>query len=336
MLCVVCAKAVADSKDQDPWCSPECGVKWRNRQPFLFADLKPRQRDLRLEKATPQPAFSGQNLLAAALQHGAVDDRGLAALRGVSPGVRPLAIEKEVGAGFHKAATHYQQPKGKALETTPIDRDRMLEIAIMAYNTAIGLKQTGRPVILYRVAGKRTLTPLEQQQTLSSSVRAKVDLTDGSGGRKEVWPIEKTAAWIQGAMRARIPFVLLNDPREDLVGGIDKTSDAIYVREIFQILSTHYTIGKASEADTPEAQLTCPKGRILPFILNPPPVDLGPLPLVPRMNAKMDWSHTWNGAKSSLTLGDSPALIRDHLTAQFVEQGKALGIGLYPAADWKR
>lgn len=332
MLCVVCAKAVPVSKDQNPWCSVECREKWQRRQPFLFSDLKPRNRDLRLEKPIPQPVFSGENLLAAVLQHNALDDTDLAALRRVSSRTRPLAIEKEVGPGFHKKATHYQQRKG-VVEATPIDADRMLEIAIMAYNTAILLHKKKKPVILYRVAGKRTLSDEEQQQTLSSSVRAKVDT--GATERKEVWPIEKTAAWIQGAMRARVSFVLLNDPREDLVGGIDKKSDAIYVREIFQIVSTHYVIGKASDEITPKALLTCAKGKILPFVLNPPATSLGPLPLIPRMNQMIDWSHTWDGSKSSLTLGDSPTLIRDQLTEQFKEAGTRLGIPDYPASSWK-
>jgi hypothetical protein len=32
-------------------------------------------------------------------------------------------------------------------------------------------------------------------------------------GGTEVWPLQKTAAWVQGAMRARVSFVLLNDRR---------------------------------------------------------------------------------------------------------------------------
>lgn len=231
MLCVVCAKEVPVSKDQNPWCSEECREKWQRRQPFLFSDLKPKPKTTKIDK--PMPEFSGENLLAAALMHtGAMDDTSLVKLRGVSKTTRPLAIEKEVGPGYHKAATHYQK-RGNVIETTAIGPDRMLEIAIMAYNTAILLHQAKKPVILYRIAGKGTLTEQEKQQTLSSSVRAKVD-TSGPE-RKEVWPIEKTAAWIQGAMRARVSFVLLNDPREDLVGGVDKKSDAIYVREIHQI-----------------------------------------------------------------------------------------------------
>lgn len=333
MLCVVCAKEVAVSVDQNPWCSEECRIRWQRRQPFLFSDLKPKGRDLRLEKPIPQPAFSGQNLLAAVLQHAAPEDASLAALRGVSSFTRPLAIEQEVGSGFRKTATHYQQKSG-IVETTPISADRMLEIAIMAYNTAILLHQAKKPVILYRVAGKRTLSADEQKQTLSSSVRAKVDTVDK--GRKEVWPIEKTAAWIQGAMRARVSFVLLNDPREDLVGGIDKSSDAIYVREIFQILSTQYVIAKATDDITPEALLTCAKGKILPFVLKPPEKPIGTLPLIPRMNQNIDWNHTWNGSKSSLTLADSPTLIRDDLTRRFNEAGTSLGIPEYPAANWKK
>ncbi|SKD01831.1 hypothetical protein SAMN05446935_4261 [Burkholderia sp. YR290] len=332
MLCVVCAKEVPVSKDQNPWCSELCRGKWQRRQPFLFADLKPKNRDLRKEKAIPQPANTGENLLAAVLQNNTFDDDTLARLRGVTTGTRPLAIEKEVGSGFHKNATHYQQRTGK-VETTPISADRMLEIAIMAYNTAILLHQAKKPVILYRIAGKRTLSEEEQKQTLSSSVRAKVDV--GTAERKEVWPIEKTAAWIQGAMRARVSFVLLNDPREDLVGGVDKKSDAIYVREIFQIISTHYVIGKATDEITPKAQLTCAKGKILPFVLNPPDKTIGPLPLIPRMNQKIDWSHTWDGSKSSLTIGDPAELIRDQLTVTFKEAGTSLGIPEYPAKSWK-
>lgn len=333
MLCVVCAKEVPVSKDQNPWCSEPCREKWQRRQPFLFTDMKPKNRDLRKETAIPQPANTGENLLAAVMQNNTFDDDTLARLRGVTTRTRPLAIEKEVGSGFHKPATHYQQ-RNSVVETTAISADRMLEIAIMAYNTAILLRQANKPVILYRIAGKRTLSEQEQKQTLSSSVRAKVDVAGPE--RKEVWPIEKTAAWIQGAMRARVSFVLLNDPRENLVGGVDKKSDAIYVREIFQILSTHYVIAKATDDITPNAQLTCKKGKVLPFVLNPPAKTIGPLPLIPRMNQMIDWSHTWDGSKSSLTIGDSADLIRDQLTERFNAAGISLGIPAYPAADWKR
>jgi hypothetical protein len=53
------------------------------------------------------------------------------------------------------------------------------------------------------------------------------------------------------------------------------------------------------------------------------------------MNQMIDWSHTWDGSKSSLTLGDSPTLIRDQLTEQFKEAGTRLGIPDYPASSWK-
>jgi hypothetical protein len=328
--CVVCGNRISYTRDQDPWCSDECAGKWRRRQPFLFEDLQPKDRDLRKGSGNPKPAFSGENLVAGALQllhPNSWDDKELAVLRRVSKAIRPLAIEKEVGPAFHKEVTHSQQSRG-VTETTPIGPDRMLEIAIMAYNAAILLHRQKKPVILYRIAGKKTLSLQEQMQTLSSSVRAWVDT---ARGRKEVWPIEKTAAWIQGGMRARVVFVLLNDPRENLVGGVDKQSDAVYVREIFQIISTRYEIGKAPEAVTPEALR---KHNILPFVLNPPSVPLGALPTVPRMSKEMAWDHAWDGSKSSLTLGDSDKLIRDHLTELFEEEGKKLGIAPYPVKDW--
>lgn len=273
---------------------------------------------------------TGTAVLKLLMKTGLLDDSGLTTLRQVSKVLRPHAIEAELGPAYEKDASHYQFNRAKQqVEITPIKRQRMLEIAILAYNTAIQLRTKEKPVILYRVAGKRTLTAEEKMQTLSSSVRVRVDVDTTT---KEVWPIEKTAAWIQGAMRARVSFVLLNDPREDLVGGVDKKSDAIYVREIYQILSTRYVIGKAPKSLTPTAQK---EKDIQPFVLTPPP-ELGQLPLVPKMSQAIAWDHTWDGSKSSLTLSDSTELIRDYLTKLFEQKGKDLGIPEYPAKSWKK
>jgi hypothetical protein len=278
-------------------------------------------------------------------ESGAVDDRTLWAMRSTSRALRPLAIEQEVGSAFFRDAIHAQPRRVREMgaaaapgaevvrwvpEETTVPAARMLEIAVMAYNTAVQLKRRGEPVILYRVAGKRTLSDTEQLQTLSSSVKARLALP--GGGSMEVWPILKTAAWIQGAMRARVPFILLNDPREDLVGGPDKASDAVYVRELHQILSMRYTIGMAPPGSTPTAQRA--KG-IAPFILEPPKGDLGPIPVVPRISQVIDWNSTWDSRKTSLTIGSPPGLLRDYLTRVFTEAGTHLKIPAYPADSWR-
>lgn len=359
MKCVVCGTPVPHRLVSDggmnPWCSEPCGAKWRTRNNFLF--------DLR-----GKPTLTREQILGMVVDKGYLDsdERTLGRLAQVSTTIRPLAKEHEVGAQFHAPAVHQQQQGMKTIETvtnsmqktgrfvtvdkvtkagkpyqrtvpemravpkvtrtsvpnivrTDISADQMLEIALMAYNTAIELKGKSLPVILYRVTSKGTLNKSEKNtQTLSSSVHASV-------GGTEVWPLQKTAAWIQGAMRARISFVLLNDPRgEDiLIGGIDKASDAIYVRELHQITSMHYTIGVAGEAQTPSGL----KGKKI-FVLNPPEKTLGVMPLVPRITPD-HWSHTWNSAKSNLTLGDRPSLIRNHLRTLFAEAGTRLGVPAY-------
>src|SRR3546814_6569313 len=60
----------------------------------------------------------------------------------------------------------------------------------------------------------------------------------------EVWPLQKTAAWIQGAMRARISFVLLNDPRgaDILIGGIDKARSEEHTSELQSLMRNSYAV----------------------------------------------------------------------------------------------
>ncbi|MBW0001761.1 MAG: hypothetical protein JO015_21905 [Verrucomicrobia bacterium] len=347
-----------------PWCSADCEAKWKTRNNFLFFL---NERDLK--KATwsiSGEQVLGLVMQRGWLDN---DPSTLSQVSEVSTAVRPLAMEHEVGSEFHKEAVHMQQRgtkevldrvkvsvkktgkkitvektdvKGRKFKrvvdetveeripiykTVPniikvdITADQMLEIALMAYNTAIELKEKNLPVILYRVSSKGTLTSEEKKkQTLSSSVHASV-------GGTEVWPLQKTAAWIQGAMRARVSFVLLNDPRGDdiLIGGINKASDAVYVRELHQITCMKYQIKQATAAQTPKNL----RGKTKLFCLEPPEESLGPLPLVPRVNASVDWSHTWDSSKSNLTLGAEPTLIRDHLRQMFVDAGKNLSLPLY-------
>jgi len=340
MKCVVCGSSVphklVEQGGMHPWCSEPCGAKWRTRNDFLF-------------NLSGLSSITREQVLGMVIQHGHVDDdvATLTRLNQVSKSIRPLAKEHELGGVFTRTAEHQQQQgtkkigASKKVEVTTgkriqrekstasavpnivkqaITADQMLEIALMAYNTAIELKSKALPVILYRVASKGTLTKLEkQQQTLSSSVHASV-------GSVEVWPLEKTAAWIQGAMRARVSFILLNDPRgrDILIGGVDKKSDAVYVRELHQITSTKYQIKVAPDELTPSGL----RGRKKVFMLEPPEKTLGAMPLVPRISAEI-WSHTWDTSKSNLTLGDEASLIRDHVRKLFVDAGDGLGLALY-------
>jgi hypothetical protein len=365
MKCVVCGKEVpfrlaSEDGGMHPWCSAPCGEKWSKRNNFLF--------DLKSVESKNAKSISGLQVVAMAMDQGWLDNdpSTLSRVSQVSKDLRPVAMEHEV-LDFKKPAVHIQQqgtkdvpvtktstvktgkmitvektsvkgikfkrtvPETREVTTTTykkvpnivqveITPDQMLEIALMAYNTAIELRGKNLPVILYRVASKGVLKSDEKKaQTLSSSVHASV-------GGTEVWPLQKTAAWIQGAMRARVSFVLLNDPRADdiLIGGINKNSDAVYVRELHQITCMKYNIAIASEAQTPSGK----KGKQV-FILEPPEKALGPLPLVPRINANVDWTHTWNSSESNLTLGDSPTLIRDHLRKLFVKAGDELKVKPY-------
>lgn len=330
MKCVVCGNPVAHRLVGDggmhPWCSEPCGAKWRTRNDFLF-------------NLTGKSSITREQILGMVVQQGYVDNDvpTLARLNQVSTSIRPLSKEHELGGAFDKTAVHQQQKGMKKIETKmsevktiyskvpnivkiDITADQMLEIALMAYNTAVELKSKGLPVILYRVDSKGSLTSDEKkQQTLSSSVHASV-------GSTEVWPLEKTAAWIQGAMRARVSFVLLNDPRgqDILIGGVNKKSDAVYVRELHQITSMKYQIKAAPDELTPSRL----RGKKKLFILEPPEKTLGAMPLVPRISSDI-WSHTWDTSKSNLTLADSEILIRDHLRKLFVEAGKTLTLALY-------
>lgn len=359
MKCVVCGNSVPHRLNNDggmhPWCSEPCGAKWRTRNNFLFnlSGLGSITGEQMLGFVVQQGQFDD-------------DVQTLTRLNQVSKSIRPLAKEHELGAAFNRTAVHQQQGTKEVSTTTtsqvktgrkiqiektskkgvtfkrtvdemrtvskttvrtvptvvqiPITADKMLEIALMAYNTAVELKSKGLPVILYRVASKGTLERLEkQQQTLSSSVHASV-------GSVEVWPLEKTAAWIQGAMRARVSFILLNDPRgkDILIGGINKKSDAVYVRELHQITSMKYQIKAAPDELTPSRL----RGKTKLFILEPPEQQLGAMPLVPRISADI-WSHTWDTSKSNLTLSDPETLIRDHLRKLFIDAGEALRLPVY-------
>lgn len=366
MHCVVCGKdvpfALAEDGGMNPWCSTACGSKWRTRNDFLFkgggaslgeqilgqfmklGGLEGDHQTLALLSQVSK----GVRPVAKAMQLGGEHHKSAEHVdKGYWDKEAETVIDKKL-VGTKKVATTKTLKNGKVIPWSrteniyeekkrtvykdkfvipkvPISADKMFEIALMAYNTAIELKTKGLSVILYRVADKGTLTKEEKKQTLSSAVHAVVPV---KGTNMEVWPLQKTAAWIQGAMRARVPFILLNDPRgkDILVGGVDKASDAVFVRELHQITSMHYTIEKASEEQTPAAMK---KKKVTPFVLSPPAKEIGPLPLIPRLTSELDWDHTWNGKKSNLTIGDTPELIRVHLAKMFTEAGDKLSLPEY-------
>lgn len=248
-----------------------------------------------------------------------LDDTDLARVAQVNKSLNRAAMLTQMGTGYAHDAKHFDSGRGEVR----IPKAEMIEIALGAYRAALKLHRKAPskkvPVILYRVSDKGKLTRQEEDsQTVSGAAKTKDAL----------WPVERTAAWIQGAMRARVPFILLTDPRGvgALVGGRDKTSDAVFVRELFQITRTHYTIGKADEDDLPAAL----KGKSAAiFKLNPPDKDIGPLPIIPRMSAEMSFHHTWDASKSSLTLLDDPGLMSDHLVALFTQAGTELKLPKY-------
>lgn len=362
MICVVCGtpvphRLVGPDGGMNPWCSEACGARWRTRNNFLF-DLK-NQRTISGEQVLGLVLQQGhldddlraltrlnqvsQTVRPLAKEHELGSAFHKEAVHQQQKGMRTettyktskektgkkIQIPKQdvKGRTFYRTVDETREVKTAVRKQVPnivkvtIAPDRMLEIALMAYNTAVELKRKQLPVILYRVDSKSLLTSQEKKaQTLSSSVHAAV-------GGTEVWPLEKTAAWIQGAIRARVAFVLLNDPRGDdiLIGGLNKNSDAVYVRELHQITSTRYQIDVASSDERPSGM----KGKKI-FILRPPEKELGVLPLVPRITSEI-WSHTWDSSKSNLTLSDSPGLIRDHLRKLFTEAGDTskLDVPLY-------
>jgi hypothetical protein len=352
MNCVVCGtevphRLVGAGGGMNPWCSEPCGAKWRTRNNFLF-DLG-KQKTITGEQVLGlviQKGFLDDNVTALTrLNQVSQTIRPLAKEHELGSAFHKQAVhQQQKGTRTETSYKTSQQKTGKKIQIqkqdvkgrtflrtvdetrevrTPVHRqvpnivkvditpDKMMEIALMAYNTAVELKRKQLPVILYRVDSKGQLTSQEKKaQTLSSSVHAAV-------GDTEVWPLEKTAAWIQGAIRARVSFVLLNDPRgvDILIGGINKKSDAVYVRELHQITSMRYQIDVTTTEERPSGM----KGKKL-FILRPPARDVGVLPLVPRLTPEM-WSHTWDSSKSNLSLSDSEGLIRDHLRNLFTEAG---------------
>jgi hypothetical protein len=360
MKCVVCGTPVPHRlvgvEGMHPWCSEPCGVKWRTRNNFLF-DLTgkasitreqilglvvqkgyldndvPTLGRLSRVSTTIRPLAKEHELgsafhkTAVHQQQKGMKDVSTTTMTQVKTG-KKIQIEKTSvkGTTFKRTVDEVISVPKVTKKSVPnivkvdITADQMLEIALMAYNTAIELKSKGLPVILYRVDSKGSLTGKEKnEQTLSSSVHASV-------GSTEVWPLEKTAAWIQGAMRARVSFVLLNDPRgaDILIGGVNKRSDAVYVRELHQITSMKYQIKVAPDTLTPTGM----RGKKKLFILIPPEKTLGVMPLVPRITADI-WSHTWDSSKSNLTLADSEVLIRDHLRKLFTDAGKSLPLEAY-------
>lgn len=239
-----------------------------------------------------------------------LNDQDLARLAQVDRNLNGTAMLNQLGPSYRREAMHYDSRRGEV----KIAPDDMMNIALDAYRTALSLKAQNVPVILYRVSDKKKLTAdQERVQTVAGAAKTAGNL----------WPVERTAAWIQGAMRARVPFLLLTDPRgpRNLKGGRDQSSDAVYVRELFQIIQTRYTIAKTEHITG--------RARVDVFMLAPPAVDTGPLPLVPRMSAQMSFDHTWNSSKPILTLGDPIGVISEFLVSQFTEAGTRLALGEY-------
>lgn len=297
---------------QSPVChnSPACMNAWLGRHPHLFTV------DGKDWTAASGP---GARVMNAALILGMddlLDDSDLATLKLVSKEIRSHAIPHQL-RDTHQTATHFD--KNKPIGQV-INADQMLDIAILAYHGALHVKASGKPVILYRVDDKDALTTEEKMQTLSGRIRVRIPTGTDS---KEVWPIEKTAAWIQGALRAKASFLLLSDPRVNLVGGKDGRSDSVFVRELHQILNSYYQIEEGSGV---ELTTKMRNDSIRPFILKPiPGTAAAPVPLIPKMSRHMKMTNAWNASVSSLTLGDSPALIRDSLVSRFTAAGKTLG-----------
>lgn len=261
----------------------------------------------------------GVNPLLAALQTGALNmlnDKEFVTLQQVSKSVREAGI-MQLLAHASKSVKHFDKKTPSGVDVTA---DEMLEIAILAYHGALEVTQNNKPIILYRVTDKGALTEVEKQQTLSGRIRVK---TNYLGREKEVWPLEKTAAWIQGAMRAKARFLLLSDPREGLLGGRDGTGDAVYVRELHQILSSNYIIAEASDDDLTDRMR---RASTRAFILKPRIGTLNfPVPIIPKMSGIMQGGDTWDGSVSTLRESDPNLLVRNTVRASFVSASSKLG-----------
>lgn len=334
MHCIICSKKIVFSANvvtrrgkrartvfdqaflnQSPYCpdSPACKAAWRARQSHLFS----------VEKSDWQSASAPARTLNAALNSGMgklLDDRDFTALKSVSKEFRSYAIPHQL-SDSHRDTKHFDKKLPHGLD---INADQMLDIAILAYHGALQVKSLDKPVILYRVNDKDALTAEEKLQTLSGRIRVRIPT--GSAD-KEVWPLEKTVAWIQGALRAKASFLLLSDPRGNLLGGKDGRSDAVYVRELHQILGSHYMIEAASATELTNKMKA---ENIQPFILKPMPGTAStPMVPIPRMARHMRLTNTWDASVSSLTVSDPPNLLRDSLKQRFDARGTELGVTLY-------
>lgn len=225
------------------------------------------------------------------------------------------AIRGQLGPWYEHDAIHYDSRRGKVI----VDKDRMIELAVQSYRTATKLKSDGLPVILYRVYDRQHLTQDEENtQTVAGAVR----------NDQNVWPVERTAAWIQGAMRGGVTFIAVTDPRGDrnLLGGKDKNSDAVYVRELYQINQTGYNIDVAEDSELP-TQL---RGRSQTIFKLVAPERSGPMPILPKMSSKMDFNHTWDSSKSSLTVDDQDVdTMAKYVASIFKTAGDRLDVDPY-------
>lgn len=341
MPCPRCKKPSSETPWFKPYCSLDCksrakieaetsrfACRWCNASVVVKSDTQQAKYKVcsrscfdKISKHGVSPGLQAMDLLFSKMTHevaAPLTDKDLGAVARTHPMLTKNAMRGQLGPWYEDHTAVFY--KGGKAET--VGKDRMIEIAIASYRTACKLASKGLPVVLYRVKDKRGR--LTEHETRTQAVCGAVpDATD-------VWPLERTAAWLQGAMRARVPFLMITDPRgeDNLIGGHDKSSDAIYVRELFQISQTKYTIAKATGTEIPAGWTTDRPTAI--FKMVPPANDSGPLPIVPKLRDHMDYSHTWDSKKSSLTVDDEDTTrMAEHVKGLFDEAGTSLGVPDY-------
>jgi hypothetical protein len=242
-----------------------------------------------------------------------LSDQDLSQVAQTSKKLTVGAYQGQLGPWYDHDAVHYDSRRGDVI----VGKDKMIEIAVQSYRTALKLKSDGLPVILYRVSDRRHLTQDEENnQTVAGAVR----------NAQNVWPVERTAAWIQGAMRGGVTFIAVTDPRGEgnLLGGKDKNSDAVYVRELYQINQSGYSIEVAGDGELP---VGLQGKRIFKLVA---PERRGPMPILPKMSGKMDFNHTWDSSKSSLTVDDQDVgTMAEYIASIFEKAGESLVVAPY-------
>ena len=182
-----------------PWCSEPCAAKWRTRNNFLFNltgqssitreqilglvvqkgyldDDVPTLARLNQVSTTIRP-LAKEHELGGAFHKPAVhqQQKGMMTVETTKmipqKTGRQIQIEKTSvkGTKFKRTVDEVISVPKVTTKLVPnivkvnITADQMLEIALMAYNTAIELKSKGLPVILYRVDSKGSLTGKEKK-----------------------------------------------------------------------------------------------------------------------------------------------------------------------------